>query len=65
MNWLTELINKIFKKNQLKMLNEPLRESGNEEKNDFKMSLWRMAHLEACDGNGYGIYKIQKLEDML
>lgn len=34
-------------------------------KNDFKVNLKQSANLEIDNGNGYGIAKIYKLEDMI
>lgn len=66
MKWLINLFNKIFKKSNVKMLNEPINvKSNNDYKNDFKVELWKKAHIDACDGNGYQIYEIKKLEELL
>ena len=70
MNWLLNFINRIInifkKKDNTKMLNEPKEiNNNNNTKNDFKVLLWKKAHPDACDGNGYLIIKETNLEDML
>ena len=65
MKWLINLINKLFKKNDIKMLNEPVDLKKNNNRNNFRVSLWKEAHIDACDGNGYQIYETKKLEELL
>lgn len=66
------LLKMIFNKKDIKLLEEP-KETENKannspkEKNyisDFELRLKRSANPNICDGNGFGIVKITKLEDI-
>lgn len=69
MKWLLNIINNIInlfrKKDSIKMLNKPKENDNNEKSDDFKVLLWKKAHPDASDGNGYLINEISNLEDML
>lgn len=66
------LLKRIFIKKNVKVLEEP-KESENMAVNflveensvsDFELQLKRSANPNICDGNGFGIVKITKLEDI-
>jgi hypothetical protein len=74
MNFFIKIINKLFNKNRVKYLSAPLYEANNntnispnykEKTNYFKVNLAIMANPNINEGNGYGILKIEKLEDMV
>lgn len=66
MNWLKEIIKKLFFRNKIKLLNEPEQIINNEnEKNEFFINLRRQAEVEQDEGNGYKIIQNVKLGDMV
>lgn len=66
------LLKRIFIKKDIKLLEEP-KDTENKAVNfsskensvsDFELQLKRSANPNICDGNGFGIVKITKLEDI-
>lgn len=66
MNWIRELIEKLFFRNKIKMLQEPkIFDNIEQDRNEFVMELKRQADTEQDDGNGYKIISNLRLEDMV
>lgn len=66
MNWLKKLINKLLKKNNIKLLEPPKEQKKIENlREDFRMKLIQNTDLERNDGNGYKISPNIKLRDMI
>lgn len=63
MNWLRKIIDKIFNKNKVKLLEEPKKIE--DKPNTFILELRQTANLEVDDGNGYGIIKRKSLKEMV
>lgn len=66
MKWIKRLLQKLFKKNQTKLIAEPknIKQLDNT-RNDFVFNLIRSADLERDDGNGYKIIPNTRLKDMI
>lgn len=64
MEWIINLIKKIFKKNKIKLIEAP-KEEIKKEKADFLLEIKRTADLERNDQNGYKIIKKYSLKDMV
>lgn len=67
MEWLVNLIRKMFSKRKTKLIEEPKTTINKEEKikNNFVIMLKQTADLECDDRNGYKIIKNFKLKDMV
>ena len=67
MEWLSNLIKKIFSKRKTKLIEAPKTTINNEDKdrNDFEIMLKQTADLEIDDRNGYKIIKNLSLKDMV
>jgi len=66
MNWIKELIEKLFFRNKIKMLEAPkIVDNIENNRNEFIMDLKRQADVEQDDGNGYKIIPNLRLEDMV
>lgn len=67
MEWLINLIKRIFNKREIKLLEEPKPTIHEKEdkQNDFVIMLKQTADLERDDRNGYKIIKNLKLKDMV
>ena len=66
MEWLKRIINKLFKKEKIKLIEEPknIKKMGNTREN-FVLNLVQNADLERNDGNGYKINSNVRLKDMI
>lgn len=66
MEWLKRIIKKLFKKDTIKLIEEPknIRRLENSRDN-FLLSLVQNADLERNDGNGYKINSNVRLRDMI
>lgn len=64
MKWLKKIIRKLFKKNEIKLIEQP-KEYINECRNNFKLQLKKEADLERNDENGYKIIPDMNLKDMI
>lgn len=66
MEWLKRIIKKLFKKDTIKLIEEPknIKESENSRAN-FVLSLVQNADLERNDGNGYKINSNVRLKNMI
>ena len=64
MKWLKKIIRKLFKKNEIKLIEQP-NEYINEFRNNFKLQLKKEADLERNDENGYKIIPDMNLKDMI
>lgn len=66
MNWIKELIEKLFFRNKIKMLEAPkIVDNIENNRNEFIMDLKRQSDVEKDDGNGYKIIPNLRLEDMV
>lgn len=66
MEWIKELIKKIFRKKQIKLIEAPkLVDNKENARNNFIVMLKQTADLERNDGNGYKIAPNLKLKDMV
>ena len=70
MEWLIKIFNKLFRRNDLKLIEEPKEDIKNVEsfsnsKNDFIFNIKRTADLERDDGNGYKIIPYMRMKDMI
>ena len=66
MTWIKELIEKLFFRNKIKMLEAPkIVDNIENNRNEFIMDLKRQADVEQDDGNGYKIIPNLRLEDMV
>lgn len=66
MNWIKELIEKLFFRNKIKMLEAPkIVDNIENNRNEFIMDLKRQSDVEQDDGNGYKIIPNLRLEDMV
>lgn len=67
MEWLINLIKKIFRKRKIKLIEEPKTTIDKDEKsiNDFMIMIKQTADLECDDKNGYKIIKNLRLKDMV
>lgn len=66
MNWIKELIERLFFRNKIKMIEAPKNvENIDYSRNDFIMNLKRQVEVEQDDGNGYKIITNLRLEDMV
>ncbi len=65
MFWLKRISNEISIKNNTKELKATNENAIESIKNDFRINLRQSANLEIDNGNGYGIAKRHKLEDMI
>jgi len=63
MKWLKKIIQKLFKKEEIKLIEEH-KELSNARK-DFRLHLIQTADLERDEGNGYKIIPPMKLKEML
>jgi len=64
MKWLKKIIRKLFKKNEIKLIEQP-KEYIKECRNNFKLQLKKEADLEKNDENGYKIIPDMNLKDMI
>jgi len=66
MEWLKRIIKRLFKKEKIKLIEEPknIKKLGNTREN-FVLSLVQNADLERDDGNGYKINSNVRLKDMI
>lgn len=66
MDWLKRIINKFFKKDNIKFIEAPSesKKTGNS-REDFILGLVHNADLERNDGNGYKINSNIKLREMI
>lgn len=66
MEWLKRIIKKLFKKDTIKLIEEPknIKRLENSREN-FVLSLVQNADLEQNDGNGYKINSNVRLKDMI
>lgn len=66
MGWLKRIIKRLFKKEKIKLIEEPknIKKLGNTREN-FVLSLVQNADLERDDGNGYKINSNVRLKDMI
>lgn len=64
MKWLKKIIRKLFKKKEIKLIEQP-KEYINECRNNFKLQLKKEADLERNDENGYKIIPDMNLKDMI
>lgn len=66
MNWLKELIERLFFRNKTKLLEAPkIVQNVENNRNNFIIDLKRQADVEQDDGNGYKIIQNIRLEDMV
>lgn len=66
MEWIKKLIKKIFKRNQIKLIEAPKVVDNKENaRNNFIVMLKQTADLERDDRNGYKIAPNLKLKDMV
>ncbi len=66
MEWLRKIIQKLFRKNDVKLIETPKKINTTENiKKDFLRDLRQQANSECDDGNGYKITPILKLKDMI
>lgn len=66
MEWLRKIIQKLFRKNDVKLIETPKKINTTENiKKDFLRDLRQQANSECDDGNGYKIAPILKLKDMI
>lgn len=67
MEWLVNLIKKIFSKRKIKLIEAPKTaiDKGEKNRNNFVIMLKQTADLECDDGNGYKIIKNLRLKDMV
>lgn len=66
MEWLKQLMEKIFFRNRIKLLEEPKKFINTKnEANEFFLELKKQAEVEQDDGNGYKIIQNIKLMDMV
>ncbi len=66
MEWLRKIIQKLFRKNDVKLIEAPKKINTTENiKKDFLRDLRQQANSECDDGNGYKIIPILKLKDMI
>lgn len=66
MEWIRELIKKIFRKKQINLIEAPKSVDNKENtRNNFIVMLKQTADLERDDGNGYKIAPKLKLKDMV
>lgn len=66
MNWIKELIDKLFFRNKIKMIEAPkIFNNIQNNRNEFIVSIKRQADIEQDDGNGYRIIQNLRLEDMV
>lgn len=66
MEWLKRIIKRLFKKEKIKLIEEPknIKKLRNTREN-FVLSLVQNADLERDDGNGYKINSNVRLKDMI
>lgn len=66
MNWIKKLIERLFFKNKIKMIEAPkIFNNIQNNRNEFIFSIKRQADIEQDDGNGYRIIQNLRLEDMV
>lgn len=66
MEWIKKLIKKIFKRNQIKLIEAPkVVDNKENNRNNFIIMLKQTANLERDDRNGYKITPKLKLKDMV
>ncbi len=66
MEWLRKIIQKLFRKNDVKLIEAPKKINDTENiKKDFLRDLQQQANPECDDGNGYKIIPNLKLKDMI
>ena len=66
MKWIKRIIEKLFRKNKVILIEAPKQIDNTEElKNNFKVMIKQTADLERDDGNGYKIAPKIRLEDMV
>ncbi len=66
MEWLIKIIQKLFKKDKIKLIEEPKNiQKTKEQRNDFILDLVQNADSERDDRNGYKIIPNIQLKDML
>jgi len=66
MNWIKELIKRLFSKNKIKLLEQPKMVKNTWDiRNDFIIDLKKSAEIEQDDGNGYKIIQNIRLKDMV
>lgn len=66
MEWLIKMIQRLFKKNKMKLIEEPKNiQKTKEQRNDFILDLVQNADSERDDRNGYKIIPNIQLKDML
>lgn len=65
MKWLIDLIKNIFKKDKIKLIEEPKINNNIENRNDFKIILKQNTDLECDNRNGYKIIPKLRLKDMV
>ena len=66
MEWLIKIIQKLFKKDKIKLIEEPKNiQKTKEQRNDFILDLVQNADSERDDKNGYKIIPNIQLKDML
>lgn len=66
MKWLIKIIQKLFKKDKIKLIEEPKNiQKTKEQRNDFILDLVQNADSERDDRNGYKIIPNIQLKDML
>lgn len=66
MEWLIKIIQKLFKKDKIKLIEEPKNiQKTKEQRNDFILDLVQNVDSERDDRNGYKIIPNIQLKDML
>lgn len=66
MNWIKDLIERLFLKNKIKMIEAPkIYNNIENNRNDFIVSIKRQVNIEQDDRNGYKIISNLRLEDMV
>lgn len=66
MNWIKELIDRLFFRNKVKMIEAPkIFNNIENNRNEFIMDLKRKADAEQDDGNGYKIIPQLNLKEMV
>lgn len=66
MNWIKELIERLFFRNKIKMIEAPkMFNDIKDNRNEFIVALKRQADVEQDDRNGYKIIPNLRLEDMV
>lgn len=66
MNWIKELIERLFFRNKIKMIEAPkIFNNIEDNRNEFISSLKRQADVEQDDRNGYKVIPNLRLEDMV